>query len=349
MTATATANSFEWAARENLGLELTTRCNTRCKHCFARAGSVEETSLTLKQAKQICAEGYAAGYRHLQLTGGEPLLWDDLCGLLDAVFEMGYRSVLLNTNGTLVTTEAARRLARYQRLDVSVSLQGNAALHDRMRGPDAYRQASRGIMAALDAGVAVTVFAALGRSLLTDLAAFATGVYHKFSGITCLTLIQMIRIREDYFDLSRELLEPEDFLRMVRTAAALNLCGFRTDVLNDPLVNVAGEYLRMPWIPPSHSLCRPGRIVVRANRDITLAHSTWNRYGRYRHGMITKVLQARRYRAAVAPDDAICPSCRFVTRCRANGLIRPPVHGLDMHSAIPYCQRVLTRATQDSG
>ncbi|MGD9331600.1 MAG: radical SAM protein, partial [Desulfobacterales bacterium] len=101
---------------ENLSIELTSRCNSSCTHCFARAGQAEGMSLTLELAREVCVEGYAAGYRHLHLTGGEPLLWEGLSDLLDVVFSLGYRSVFLNTNGILITDRVARRLAQYPHL-----------------------------------------------------------------------------------------------------------------------------------------------------------------------------------------------------------------------------------------
>ncbi len=329
---------------QNLGIELTTRCNSACTHCFARAGLRRDDSLTPARVRTICAEGYAAGYRHLHLTGGEPLLWEGLFRLLEDVFESGYQSVFLNTNGTLITKAVARRLSRYPQLGVSISLQGDAATHDRFRGPGAYDQTRRGMAAALDAGLDVTVFTAIGRSMLVDLAFFATALYQKFAGIKCLTLIQMLQVRSEAGDLSSELLDPEDFLHLVRTVALLNCYGLKTDVLNDPLVNVVAKRLQMPWIPRSQPLRRSQRIMIRANGDITLAHSTGDTFGRYQPGMIPRVLASTRYRRAVAADDQICPACRFEAHCRPAGMLRPSDRRLDLNPATPYCQKVLALA-----
>jgi len=328
---------------ENLGIELTTRCNSRCRHCFARAGIVgEDVSLDPNLVDIICTEGYAAGYRHLHLTGGEPLLWPDLFELLDRVFGLGYHSVFLNTNGLLLTDAVVNRLIEYPHLEVSVSLQGPEALHDSMRGPGSYHQTRSNISRALNAGIKVTIFTAIGKTLLARLPSFAVDLNREMIGIERLTLIQMIRVRGDLFDLSQELLSPEDFIRLVRTVSALNLCGLKTDVLNDPLVNMVAEVLQLPLVPRSHPLCRQGKLMVRANRDITLAHSTNARYGRYAPGVIANVLAGKAYREAVAPDETICPTCRYVDFCRSNGMMHPSPGVVDMHPQVPYCQRVLT-------
>jgi len=327
---------------DNLSVELTTRCNSSCTHCFARAGLARETSLAPALAREICSEGYAAGYRHLHLTGGEPLLWQGLFDLLDEVFGRGYRSVFLNSNGMLMTDHVTRRLAQYPGLALSVSLQGPEALHDGMRGTGSYRKASRGITRALAAGLKLTIFTAIGKTLLAQLPVFAADVNGKFHGIERLTLIQMLRVQGDDGGLSKELLDPKDFIGLVRTVSALNLYGLKTDVLNDPLVNVAAKMLQLPLVPKSRPLCRPGKLIVRANGDITLGHSTWERFGQYSPGMIEEVLADGRYGKAVGPDHITCPTCHYVDSCRRNGMQQPSAEALDMHPEVPYCQRVLT-------
>lgn len=333
---------------ENLSIELTTRCNSACTHCFARAGLTEETSLAPELAREICVEGYAAGYRHLHLTGGEPLLWEGLFDLLDEVFSLGYRSVFLNSNGMLMTDHTACRLAQYPGLALSVSLQGPEALHDGMRGEGSHRQACRGIARALDAGLKLTIFTAIGKTLLAQLPTFAAELNKSFHGMQRLTLIQMIRVKGVAGRLSQELLGPDDFIGLVQTVSALNLYGFPIDVLNDPLVNVVADMLQLPLVPRSHPLCRQGKLIIRANRDITLAHSTWEKFGQYAPGMIAKVLIDDRYREAVGPDNITCPTCRYVDTCRSNGMLQPSAEVMDMQPEIPYCQRALTCIGQPS-
>ena len=152
----------------------------------------------------------------------------------------------------------------------------------------------------------------------------------------------MLRVRHDTGDLSPELLDPVDFLRLVRTVALLNRYGLKTDVLNDPLVNVTAKRLQMPWIPRSQPLRRSGRLMIRANGDITLAHSTRESFGCYQPGMIPRVLASTRYRQAVAADNQICPACRFKVHCRSAGMLRPSDTRMDLNPDKPYCQRVLS-------
>ncbi len=329
--------------REALSIEVTTRCNGSCLHCFVRSGISRRASLPVGLVKEILGEGYDAGYRHLHITGGEPLLWEGLSETLDYGFGLGYETIFMNTNGTLMTEEISRKLAGYSGFSISVSLDGPERLHDRIRGKGSYRRTMRGIEKGLNAGNNLTVFTTVTKSLVPELPRFTDDLYKKFPAIDSLILIQLIRTGNGPFALSGELLEPEHFIRLVRIVALLNVGGFRTIVKKNPLANVVSKKLGMPWIPPVPPLYREGRMMVMANRHIGVVHSDRNSFGTYRPGMIRKVLVSDRYRRTVAPDETACPSCRYTRVCRENGIIRPSEGTRDLTTDTRYCRRVLDR------
>ena len=63
--------------------------------------------------------------------------------------------------------------------------------------------------------------------------------------------------------------------------------------------------------------------------------------GKYKYGMIGKVLASDGYRQAVAPDKKTCPACRHADLCTENGMIRPSESYWGIHSDEPFCQKVL--------
>lgn len=333
--------SYPGVFKERLGIEVTTKCNINCSHCFARAGITEPLSLSLKLAKEIMAEGYSLGYRNFHITGGEPLLWEGLLDALDYAFDMGYQTGFLNTNGTLLTVDFSGRLAAYKSLSISVSLEGTEAFHNHLRGEGSYRQAVQGIERALVAGIDLFIFTTVYKSLLPDLPRFAGDLYKKFNSIKYLTLIQLIPVTDSTFTLSGELLDPEDFLQLVDKVSLLNLLGLRTRFLNNPLAYVTSKLLKILWIPRSEPLYSEGSMIVMANRDICLSHSTRDKLGKYESGMIEKVLASDSYRKAVAPDERTCPYCRYYDLCMGNGMVRPLEWQWDGHSSVSYCQKVL--------
>jgi MoaA/NifB/PqqE/SkfB family radical SAM enzyme len=328
---------------ESLGIEVTTRCNSSCPHCFARSGIAEHTSLSTELVKEIISEGYDAEYRSLHITGGEPLLWNGLFEVFHFSFGLGYKNIFLNTNGTLLIEAITTKLAVFDDLSISVSLEATKPFHDRVRGAGTYHQALRGIENALDAGIELFIFTTVPKRMLPELPHFANKIYKRFPAIKGLIFIQIIRTRSDAADFSEELLEPDDFLQLVRTVSVLNLYGLKSDVLNEPLINVAARLLKMPWIPRSRPLLRNGRMLIRANRDITLSHATTESIGRYESGMIGKVLASNKYLRAAMPDSTFCPSCEFSDPCRAGGMLRPSEWFMGMPSKVPYCKRVLKR------
>jgi MoaA/NifB/PqqE/SkfB family radical SAM enzyme len=334
-----------WPKSNSLGIEVTTCCNSSCSHCFVRARGPRRSSLASGLVEVMVREGYKAGYRHLHITGGEPLLWEGLLGIFDYAFALGYETAFLNTNGTLLTTEVSRNLAAYTGLAVSVSLQGPRRQHDFVRGKGSYTRALRGIHNAMNAGLPVHIFTTVGRSLIPDLPRFAEGVFLTFPGIEQLTFIQIIRVPGDVFDLSQEVLSPDDFLRLVRMISLLNLSGLKVDLLKNPLAGVASRVLKMPWVPPSPPLYRAGSVMITAERRITLAHSTMDHFGIYKPGILPRIFRSEDYCRAVSRDRPVCRNCVYSRLCRIEGMVRPSEWYRDMFPQVPYCQRVLAKAS----
>jgi MoaA/NifB/PqqE/SkfB family radical SAM enzyme len=334
-----------WPRSDGLSVEVTTWCNSSCSHCFVRARGQRRSSLAADLVRTVVREGYETGYRHLHVTGGEPLLWADLPSIFDYAFALGSQTAFLNTNGTLLTSKISRKLTTYSGLSISVSLQGPKQLHDRIRGKGSYARVQKGIGNALSSGLSVYVFATVGRSLIPELPRFAQELYAAFPDIKGLTLIQLNRVPEDVYDLSKEVLSPDEFLKLVRTMSFLNLYGLKSDILHNPLAAVAARVLRMPQVPPSSPLYRPGSIMITAEKRITLAHSTTDDFGIYRPGIFSKIIESSEYGRAVSQDVLICPNCVYSTLCNMEGMIRPSEWYRDMFPQVPYCKRVLAAAS----
>lgn len=331
-------------AKENLSIEVTTHCNSTCSHCFVRAANAKCLELPETMVRDIISEGFNLGYRYLHLTGGEPLLWKGIFKALDYASFLGYEKILINTNGSLLTDGVVNRLSDYDNLSISVSLDGFETQHDLTRGKGSYRRAIQAIEKVLDAGIDLYIFTIVSKSLLPALPSFADEMYKKFSCIKPITLIQLIRVSDNFNELSHELLNPDDFLQLVRMVSLLNLCGYNSEILNNPLSAVVSKLHKMPRIPRSAPLSRNGHLMIMANRNVSLSHSTRTSFGRYKFGMIREVLDSDGYRIATAPDDTTCPSCRHVKVCKENGMVRPSEWYRDMYPEVPYCKRVLSRA-----
>ena len=114
--------------------EITRSCNLACAHCRAAAHCEPYPGeLTLKECRKVIDDIAAITDPILILTGGEPLMREDIWEIIDYAFERGLHPVI-GTNGTLIDDECARKIAEHGIPRVSVSLDFPTA-----EGQDAFR------------------------------------------------------------------------------------------------------------------------------------------------------------------------------------------------------------------
>ncbi|HOM10251.1 MAG TPA: radical SAM protein [Spirochaetota bacterium] len=332
---------LEAVKKENLSIEVTTRCTSNCTYCFVLSDCIEYHDLDYETVFSIIMEGYEIGYRHLHITGGEPLLWQPLFDLLHDAVTMGYESIFINTNGFLLDSTIVQKLARIKGLSLSISLQGFLVVHETFRGNDSFLKATRGIEMALHYEIPVHIFCVIGKSLLQHLPHFVQWVYQTFPGIRGITLIQLIRAPDTVTQLSNELLTPDDFIALVRMISFLNIYGYCISLLENPLATVVAHLLQLPFFSNPPHLIRPGRLTVKADKSITIAHSSRQLLGMYSHGALSHILTSQAYMQAVEEDDEICACCNYGEACRTATMQRPSEPFRYIDDDIPYCKRVL--------
>ncbi|MEM4267420.1 MAG: GTP 3',8-cyclase MoaA [Candidatus Woesearchaeota archaeon] len=97
--------------KTHLRLSVTEKCNLDCFYCH-KEGSVEnEAEMSLIQIKSLLEAANAAGITTLKLTGGEPLLREDIVQIVSIANSIGYLEVSLVTNG-LMLPKYAQQLSR---------------------------------------------------------------------------------------------------------------------------------------------------------------------------------------------------------------------------------------------
>ncbi len=132
-------------------LAVTNRCGFHCWHCY-NAGR-EQRDLPLPAMRNLAGELQDLGAVLVTLTGGEPLLRDDLEEIAGAFDDR--TCLILGTTGDGLTKERARALRGRGVFGVGISLDSvDAAEHDRLRGREgAYRTAHDALAVARDAGL----------------------------------------------------------------------------------------------------------------------------------------------------------------------------------------------------
>lgn len=121
--------------------------------------ALDEISETIDIWKEIYGIDFSSSFN---ITGGEPLLRNDLFEILNEISERKFDAFLL-TNATLIDKKAAERLSSAGVKGVQVSIEGPEAVHDAIRGKGSYAASVRGVKNLLDAGLKVTLNVTLSK------------------------------------------------------------------------------------------------------------------------------------------------------------------------------------------
>ena len=118
---------------------VTTRCNLSCGFCaYDRRLAIPRSEVDEAAARRVALALAAHGQRtarqiHLSLLGGEPFLWRPLANVAADFARLGL-SLGITTNGTALSAASAQQLLLEHFDEVTVSVDGLAETHDRLRG-----------------------------------------------------------------------------------------------------------------------------------------------------------------------------------------------------------------------
>ncbi|NWG09531.1 MAG: radical SAM protein [Nitrososphaerales archaeon] len=112
----------------------TNRCNLNCLHCHQDSSPMSSyPELTTFQAFRVIDNMSDAGVAILTFSGGEPLLRSDLYDVIKRANDSGMLCTIAS-NGTLITLEVAKKLAKAGIKRVEIGLDGaRAETHDFLR------------------------------------------------------------------------------------------------------------------------------------------------------------------------------------------------------------------------
>jgi cyclic pyranopterin phosphate synthase len=109
----------------SLRISVTDRCNMRCRYCMPEddyVGLPRESSLTFEEIARLAGVFAGLGVEKVRLTGGEPLLRQDLATLVALLHsDRRLADLALTTNGLLLASQAEHlRRAGLRRVTVSL-------------------------------------------------------------------------------------------------------------------------------------------------------------------------------------------------------------------------------------
>ncbi len=135
-------------------IALTQRCNLRCLYCHREGERGEGAEMTSEEISEIVRLASGFGIRAVKLTGGEPLLREDIVEVVGGIKRGAQvEDLSMTTNGTLLA-DLARDLKASGLDRVNVSLDTlDRGTYERITGSDRLGDVISGIEAAAGAGL----------------------------------------------------------------------------------------------------------------------------------------------------------------------------------------------------
>jgi MoaA/NifB/PqqE/SkfB family radical SAM enzyme len=158
-------------------------CNLRCRYCVARSSPrAARRAIGLAELERLVDEALNLGFDHIYLTGGEPLILDEIYAMAACASQRVATTLL--TNAMLVKGVRLEKLSaiRNDNLIMQVSLDGaQPEHHESYRGAGSWAGTVQGIQNLIDAGFHVRLATTETPANREHLEAIC--VYHRALGI----------------------------------------------------------------------------------------------------------------------------------------------------------------------
>lgn len=314
-----------------LFLELTRQCNLSCKHCGSLCPSAND-------AGQLSAEEFKKFIRDISMeisinyytfprtqlmfciTGGEPLLREDLFDICSEITRCGFLWGM-TTNGTLIDDACARRLAEAGMASVGVSLDGLRETHEALRGvPGCFDKAVAGIKALVKNGSfrsvqVITVVNALNFSQLEKIYRLVKRLGVDSWKLTSIEPIGEAKKHPELLLNREQYLQMLEFIRRKREKSRLKITFGCAHYLPDPYDNT---------VRSEHFICGAGTLIasVAANGDILACLDIDDRehtvQGNIRQDRFREVWRDgfADFRKNKGLSDPVCEKCKDLEFCR---------------------------------
>ncbi len=138
---------------KGLRVSVTENCNFNCFYCHREGCPASSREMTPDEIGEIIGLGAKLGVEKIKITGGEPLLRDDIVDVVVAAMKPGIKEVSMTTNGALLPDKAHELAeAGLDRVNISLDTIDEEKFSRITRG-GSLQKVNEGIDAALDSGL----------------------------------------------------------------------------------------------------------------------------------------------------------------------------------------------------
>jgi radical SAM protein with 4Fe4S-binding SPASM domain len=132
-----------FSAPSKVYIELTRKCNLRCRTCYNKAGNALDEELSRKKIFSILDELARAGTFEIRFTGGEPTQRKDFFEIVSYAHKLGF-FISVGTNGVW-NQDILERISKSTINMVIISIEGPEYINDSIRGKGAFKKAARSL------------------------------------------------------------------------------------------------------------------------------------------------------------------------------------------------------------
>ena len=232
--------------------EITLKCNLACSHCGSRAGDSRVNELSTSEALDLVQQMAELGIEDVSLIGGEAFLRPDWLIIAAEITRLGMNANM-TTGGYGISRGTAKRMKEAGICNVSVSVDGLEATHDKLRGKlGAWQQCFKTIEHLRAAGINVGCNTQINKYSATELPMlYQQLVQHGVSAWQIQLTVPMGNAVEH----NAMLLQPYELLELYPVLAYLSKRGRKDKLMVQPGNNIGyfGPYERLMREPISRN------------------------------------------------------------------------------------------------
>lgn len=195
-----------FSAPDTVFFEVTRACNLHCIHCFNDSGLKLSDELTNEDRHAIVDQLAKFGVQEIRFTGGEPLALPGIYNLISDAVSRNLR-VSLGSNGVLISSVIAKRLANLGVNQVIVSLDGNQVEHDAIRGRGSFDKTMKALTHLKNVGISTRVNCVVMKSNINSIIPLVENLVNNGESVMLRRLIPSGRASEDW----AEMLDVDDY------------------------------------------------------------------------------------------------------------------------------------------
>ncbi|HKI77434.1 MAG TPA: PqqD family peptide modification chaperone [Ignavibacteriaceae bacterium] len=153
-----TTGSTAYYIPQNLSIEITSRCNEKCAHCYGDFNPQNYTNWEISNLKKTITDFVNNGTQAVTITGGEPFLHPNIEEFIEWILP-NVAALAIISNGTLIPPSIMPILKKFSnKIVIQVSLNGNREYHDYFTGlKGSYDKAIYRIQKIINSGIKLRI------------------------------------------------------------------------------------------------------------------------------------------------------------------------------------------------